>query len=151
VIANLDLRTGLEGTGSQVTAEPMGEAEGFRVFPPSVAALGRAVALVRAKGLHMHVRGNGDAPWAPPPGGVLLDLHQLDRIASVDGKTGIARAEAGCSVAALEAAARRAGSTLGPLLPSVAGAAAPLGARGLAGRVARGADPRRARHPGLAA
>src|SRR5205823_244399 len=67
----------------------------------------------------LRVRGSADAPVHPPPKGVLLDLGSLDRIASVDGVTGIARVEAGCSVAALEAAARRAGSTLGPLLPSV--------------------------------
>jgi len=54
-----------------------------------------------------------------PSGGALLELTALDRIASVDGATGIARVEAGCSVAALETAARRAGATLGPLLPSV--------------------------------
>src|SRR5207244_3607947 len=116
VIASVDLRSLLEGAGAQVTA---GAAEGLRVFPPSVAALGRAVAVVRAQGLLLRVRGNGDAPRAPPAEGVLLDLHQLDRIASVDGETGIARVEAGASVAALESAARRAGCTLGSLLPSV--------------------------------
>jgi FAD/FMN-containing dehydrogenase len=46
-------------------------------------------------------------------------VGSLDRVASVDGATGIARVEAGCSLGALEAAARRAGCTLGPLLPSV--------------------------------
>src|SRR5207247_919163 len=85
----------------------------------SVVALGRAVAVVRAEGLPVRLRGNGDAPWAPPAGGVLIDLQQLDRIASVDGETGIARVEGGCSVASLESAVRRAGCTLGPLLPSV--------------------------------
>jgi FAD/FMN-containing dehydrogenase len=77
------------------------------------------VAVVRAHRLPVRVRGNGDAPWAPPSGGVLIDLGALDRIAAVDAQTGIVRAEAGCSVASLESAARRAGSTLGPLLPSV--------------------------------
>ena len=114
-----DLRAALEATSATVTSEGTAGAEAFRVFPPSVAALARAVALVRARGLPVRVRGNGDAPWAPPAGGVLLDVSALDRIAALDADTGIARVEAGCSVAALEAAARRAGSTLGPLLPSV--------------------------------
>lgn len=116
-----DLRSALEATSAVVTAERVGTGaeEGLRVFPPSVASLGRAVAVVRAQGLPVRVRGNGDAPWTPPAGGVLLDVSALDRVASIDAETGIARVEAGCSVAALELAARRAGSTLGPLLPSV--------------------------------
>ena len=72
--------------------------------PPSVASLGRAVAVLRAHGLPVRVRGNGDAPVEAPKGGALLELTGLDRIASVDGATGIARVEAGCSVAALETA-----------------------------------------------
>jgi len=92
---------------------------GLRVTPPSIAALGRAVAVVRAHRVPLRVRGSGDAPVVAPKDGVLLDLGSLDRVASVDGRTGIARVEAGCSVAALEAAARRSGATLGPLLPSV--------------------------------
>ena len=95
------------------------EEPGLRVAPPSVASLGRAVAVIRAHRVKLQVRGSGDAPQTPPKDGVLLDIASLDRIASVDGATGIARVEAGCSVAALEAAARRAGCTLGPLLPSV--------------------------------
>ena len=117
--APFDLRAALEATSSAVTSEGTAGAEAFRVSPPSVAALARAVAVVRARGLPVRVRGNGDAPWAPPAGGVLLDVSALDRVSSLDAATGIARVEAGCSVAALEAAARRAGSTLGPLLPSV--------------------------------
>ncbi len=109
------LRDDLSATGSAVVAE----GEGLRVTPPSVAALGRAVAVLRGHLLPVRVRGNGDAPVEAPPGGALLELTALDRIASVDGATGIARVEAGCSVAALETAARRAGATLGPLLPSV--------------------------------
>ncbi|MFL5310987.1 MAG: FAD-binding oxidoreductase [Myxococcales bacterium] len=109
------LREDLSATGSAVLAE----GEGLRVTPPSVAALGRAVAVLRAHLLPVRVRGNGDAPVEAPAGGALLELTALDRIASVDGATGIARVEAGCSVAALETAARRAGATLGPLLPSV--------------------------------
>ena len=98
----------------------MEEGEGaLRVTPPSIAALGRAVAIVRAHHLPLRVRGSGDAPVTALKGGVLLDVSQLDKINSVDGATGIARVEAGCSVSALEAAARRAGCTLGPLLPSV--------------------------------
>jgi FAD/FMN-containing dehydrogenase len=112
----VNLREDLAASGAAVVEEPQG---GFRVTPPSVASLGRAVAVVRAWKLSLRVRGSGDAPVHAPTGGVLLDLGSLDRIASMDGATGIARVEAGCSVAALESAARRAGSTLGPLLPSV--------------------------------
>lgn len=110
-----ELRDDLTSTGSAVLAE----GAGLRVTPPSIAALGRAVAVLRGHRLPVRVRGNGDAPVEAPPGGALLELTALDRIASVDGATGIARVEAGCSVAALEIAARRAGATLGPLLPSV--------------------------------
>ncbi|TMA24649.1 MAG: FAD-binding oxidoreductase [Deltaproteobacteria bacterium] len=112
----MSLRDDLAASGATVVEEAQG---GYRVSPPSIASLGRAVAVVRAWKLPLRVRGSADAPVHPPPKGVLLDLGSLDRIASVDGVTGIARVEAGCSVAALEAAARRAGSTLGPLLPSV--------------------------------
>ena len=69
-----------------------------------------------------------------------VDVGKLDRIIAVDGATGIARVEAGCGVEALEAAARRASATLGPLLPSVragsvgAGLAGPTrGERGIPG------------------
>jgi FAD/FMN-containing dehydrogenase len=109
------LRDDLNQSGAAVVEEQ----GGLRVAPPSIASLGRAVAVVRAHGVRLQVRGSGDAPINPPKDGVLLDIASLDRIASVDGATGIARVEAGCSVAALEAAARRAGCTLGPLLPSV--------------------------------
>ena len=109
------LRDDLATTGSAVIAE----GAGLRVTPPSVAVLGRAVAVLRAHRLPVRVRGNGDAPVEPPANGALLELGALDRIASIDSSTGIARVEAGCSVAALETAARRAGATLGPLLPSV--------------------------------
>jgi FAD/FMN-containing dehydrogenase len=110
------LREDLVSSGAAIVEEAQGS---YRVTPPSIASLGRAVAVVRAWKLPLRVRGSGDAPVSAPPAGVLLDVGSLDRIASVDGATGIARVEAGCSVAALEAAARRAGSTLGPLLPSV--------------------------------
>jgi len=109
------LREDLSTTASAVVAE----GGGLRVTPPSTAALGRVVAVLRAHRAPMRVRGNGDAPVEPPPGGALVELVALDRIASLDPTTGIARVEAGCSVAALETAARRAGATLGPLLPSV--------------------------------
>ena len=95
------------------------DGEGIRVTPSSVASLARAVAVVRAHRVALRVRGSGDAPVNAPPSGVLLDLGSLDRIATVNAATGIARVEAGCSVAALESAVRRAGCTLGPLLPSV--------------------------------
>ena len=108
------LRQELGASGAAIVEEPQG---GYRVTPPSIASLGRAVAVVRAWKLPLRVRGSGDAPGNAR--GVLLDVGSLDRIASVDGGTGIVRVEAGCSVAALEAAARRAGATLGPLLPSV--------------------------------
>lgn len=114
------VRSDLEAAGSTVMVEQGADgAEGYRVFPPSVAALGRAVAVLRAHRLAVRVRGNGDAPGAPSAGGALLELGALDRIASIDAQTGIARVEAGCSMAALESAARRAGATLGALLPSV--------------------------------
>ena len=102
------LRDDLATTGSAVVAE----GAGLRVTPPSVAALGRAVAVLRAHRLPVRVRGNGDAPVEPPANGALLELVALDRVASMDSATGIARVEAGCSVAALETAARRAGATL---------------------------------------
>ncbi len=108
------LRQDLGASGAAIVEEPQG---GYRVTPPSIASLGRAVAVVRAWKLPLRVRGSGDAPGNAR--GVLLDVGSLDRIASVDGRTGIVRVEAGCSVAALEAAARREGATLGPLLPSV--------------------------------
>ena len=92
---------------------------GLRATPPSIAALARAVAVIRMHRAPLRVRGSGDAPTNAPPSGVLLDLASLDRIASIEAATGIARVEAGCSVAALESAVRRAGCTLGPLLPSV--------------------------------
>ena len=111
----MNLREDLSQSGASVVEEQ----GGLRVAPPSIASLGRAVAVVRGNQLPLHVRGSGDAPLHAPQGGVLLDIASLDRITSVDGSTGIARVEAGCSVAALEAAARRAGCTLGPLLPSV--------------------------------
>ena len=60
------------------------EGEGLRLTPPSTAALGRAVAVVRAHRLPLHVRGSGDAPAHAPPGGVLLDLGSLVRIATID-------------------------------------------------------------------
>jgi FAD/FMN-containing dehydrogenase len=109
------MRQDLIASGAAVVEE----GAGFRVAPPSIASLGRAVAVVRAWNLPLRVRGSGDAPSAAPARGVLLDVGSLDRINSVDGHTAIARVEAGCSVAALESAARRAGCTLGPLLPSV--------------------------------
>ena len=112
----MSLREDLAASGATVVEEASG---GIRVTPPSIASLGRAVAVVRAWRLPLRVRGSGDAPVNAPPKGALIDLGSIDRIASVDGPTGIARVEAGCSVAALEAAARRAGSTLGPLLPSI--------------------------------
>jgi FAD/FMN-containing dehydrogenase len=110
-----ELREALERTGSAVVMA----GDGLRVTPPSAAALGRAVAVLRARRLPVEVRGNGDAPVAPGPGSALIELIALDRISAVDSGTGIACVEAGCSVAALEAAVRRVGSTLGPLLPSV--------------------------------
>lgn len=109
------LREDLAATASAVVAE----GGGLRVTPPSTAALVRAVAVLRAHRAPLRIRGNGDAPVEPPPGGALVELVALDRIASIDAATGIARVEAGCSVAALETAARRSGATLGPLLPSV--------------------------------
>lgn len=112
----MSLREDLAASGASVMEEAQG---GVRVTPPSIASLGRVVAVLRAHKLPLRVRGSGDAPVHAPPKGALVDVGSLDRIASVDGQTAIARVEAGCSVAALEQAARRAGCTLGPLLPSV--------------------------------
>ena len=112
----MNARHDLAASGAALLEEGQG---GIRVTPPSVASLARAVAVARAHGLPLRVRGSGDAPANAPDRGVLLDLSSLDHIASVDPGTGIARVEAGCGVAALESAVRRAGCTLGPLLPSV--------------------------------
>ena len=118
-------RDELVSAGCQVVLEEApadagGEAmAALRVQPSSAAALGRAVALLRARRIPMRVRGASDAPLGPPVGGALVDLSALDRIATIDPASLLARVEAGCSVAALETAARRAGCTLGPLLPSV--------------------------------
>ncbi len=112
----MSVRDDLLRSGAAVVED--GE-RGFRLTPPSIVSLGRAVAAVRAHGVPLRVRGHGDAPSTAPAHGVLLELGSLDRIAAVDCATGLARVEAGCSVSALESAARRAGCTLGPLLPSV--------------------------------
>jgi FAD/FMN-containing dehydrogenase len=116
-----ELRTLLTDSGAAVMLEQgTGDAPGgVRVAPRSVAELARAVAVLRAQRMPVRVRGAGDAPEVPGPGGALLELTALDRIASVDGAACIARVEAGCSMAALEAAAGREGCTLGALLPSV--------------------------------
>jgi len=95
------------------------DGEGVRVTPPSTVSLARAVAVARGYQLPLRIRGSGDAPANAPASGVLFDLASLDRIASVDAANGLARVEAGCSVAALESAVRRSGCTLGPLPPSV--------------------------------
>lgn len=112
----MTVRDDLAACGAALVDDGQG---GLRLTPPSIASLARAVAVARAHGLRLRVRGSADAPANAPEGGVLLDLASLDRVASVDAATGIARVEAGCSVAALESAVRRAGCTLGPLLPSV--------------------------------
>ncbi len=106
----------LEESSSGDSGEPVAA---LRVQPSSAAALGRAVALLRARRVPVRVRGASDAPLGPPLGGALLDLSALDWVASIDPTSLLARVEAGCSLAALETAARRAGCTLGPLLPSV--------------------------------
>ncbi len=112
----MSVRDDLASCGAALVEEGQG---GYRVTPPSVASLARAVAVARAHALPLRVRGSGDAPANAPDSGVLVDLASLDRIAAIDCATGVARVEAGCSVAALESAVRRAGCTLGPLLPSV--------------------------------
>ncbi len=116
-----ELRTLLTESGAAVMLEQgTGDAPGgVRVAPRSVAELARAVAVLRAQRMPVRVRGAGDAPEVAASGGALLELTALDRIASVDGVACIARVEAGCSMAALEAAARREGCPLGALLPSV--------------------------------
>ena len=123
--AALAARDELVQAGCQVVLEESASGDStekvaaLRVEPSSAAALGRAVALLRARRVPVRVRGASDAPLGPPLGGALLDLSALDRVASIDATSLLARVEAGCSVAALETAARRAGCTLGPLLPSV--------------------------------
>lgn len=115
-----DLRDELLRSGTAVVEEVgEGGGAGLRATPSSVAALGRTLAVLRARKLPVRVVGGSDAPLPPQAGGALVDLIKLDRIVSVDGATGLARVEAGCAVAALEAAALRAGCTLGPMLPSV--------------------------------
>jgi FAD/FMN-containing dehydrogenase len=110
----MSLRDEFEAAGAEVIEEP----HGVHVAPLSTAALGRVVAVARAHQQRISVRGSGDSPVGAGP--VLVDLGaRLDHVGAVDGETGVVRAEAGCSVAALETAARRAGCTLGPLLPSV--------------------------------
>jgi len=86
--------------------------------PSDVASLAREVARLRRAGSRIAVRGDGDRA-SPSAADSILDLGKLNRVIAVDGATGIARVEAGCSVQALEAAARQASATLGPLLPSV--------------------------------
>ncbi len=110
------LRDDLLSAGCALVAEA---ADGYRATPPSVASLCRVVTVLRAHRCPLSIRGSGDAPVLPGAGGVVLDLSALDRIPVMDGETGIAQVEAGCSVNALETAAWRAGATLGPLLPSV--------------------------------
>jgi FAD/FMN-containing dehydrogenase len=123
--AALAARDELVAAGCQVVLEESLAADSgelvasLRVTPSSTVALGRAVAMMRARRLPVRVRGASDDVVAPPSGGALLDLSALDRIASIDPTSLLARVEAGCSMAALETAARRAGCTLGPLLPSV--------------------------------
>jgi FAD/FMN-containing dehydrogenase len=87
------------------------------VQPGDVASLAREVAQLRRAGTRIAVRGEGDSVSAAAE--VVLDLGKLNRVIAVDGVTGIARVEAGCGVEALEAAAREASATVGPLLPSV--------------------------------
>jgi len=87
--------------------------------PADVGSLAREVAALRRAGARIAVRGEGDG--AVSAAEAILDLGKLNRVIAVDGATGIARVEAGCAVHALEAAARRASATLGPLLPSVRG------------------------------
>ena len=105
----------LRGEGLDLVAD----GEGVRVRPATTGALARAVEVLRARRIPVRVRGGGDRLGTPASGEAVLDLEQLGRIATVDARTGIARVEAGCRVDALEAAARGASATLGPLLPSV--------------------------------
>jgi FAD/FMN-containing dehydrogenase len=101
----------LEGAGVAVAGD------GVRVVPDDVASLARAVATLRRARARFGIQGVGDGARAG--GEAILDLGKLDRVVAIDAATGIARVEAGCRVEALEAAARKASATLGPLLPSV--------------------------------
>ena len=115
------LREELLAAGCGVLLEVLPERPGevsIHVTPKSTASLARAVLLLRDRKLALELRGSGDAPLPSRAGVALLDLSALDRIGAVDSRACLARVEAGCSVAALEVAARREGCTLGPLLPS---------------------------------
>jgi FAD/FMN-containing dehydrogenase len=112
VLAEAAEIAGAEGTERVLT---------FHVSPKSSAALARALGILRARRLQIRVRGASDTVEPPRPGSALLDLSALDRIGAVDERGALVRAEAGCSIAALEVTVRRAGFTLGPLLPSVRG------------------------------
>ena len=121
------LREELIAAGCSVLLEAASEPDApdevaIHVTPKSAVSLGRAVALLRARKLPLQIRGASDAPLPAKAGFALLDLSTLDRISAVDARACIARVEGGCSVAALEVTARRAGCTLGALLPSVRGA-----------------------------
>jgi hypothetical protein len=134
----MSLRDELAAAGADIVEEP----RAMHVSPHSLAALGRVIAVTRKFGLRISVRGAGDAPAGSQR--LQVDLSaRCDHVGSVNGEVGLVRAEAGCSVEALETAARRAGWTLGPLLPSVrsgslgAWLAGPTrGARGAAGSAA---------------
>ena len=93
------------------------DAEALVVRPADVASLGRAVSILRRR--RIAIQAYGDAPSLSGSGGAVVDLAKLSAVVAIDAPTGIARVEAGCPVEALEGAARKAGATLGPLLPSV--------------------------------
>jgi hypothetical protein len=110
----VSLREELADAGADIVEGP----RVLQVSPHSTAALGRVVGIARVHKLRFSVRGSGDAPIGSQK--LLVDLSaRCDHIGSVNGATGLVRAESGCSVEALETAARRAGCTLGALLPSV--------------------------------
>ncbi|MFL5412146.1 MAG: FAD-binding oxidoreductase [Myxococcales bacterium] len=89
------------------------DADALVVRPADVASLARAVSILWRRRMPIHAYGDAG------PGGAVVDLAKLSAVVAIDAATGIARVEAGCPVDALEGAVRKAGATLGPLLPSV--------------------------------
>jgi FAD/FMN-containing dehydrogenase len=89
------------------------DAEALVVRPAGVASLARAVSILRRRRIAI------DACADAGSSGAVLDLAKLSAIVAIDAPTGIARVEAGCPVELLEGAVRKAGATLGPILPSV--------------------------------
>ncbi len=92
--------------------------EGVLVRPGGGIEAARAVEMAQKISCKLRVRGEGDMLHAPAPGALVMDLSRLERVLAIDKQSAVARVEAGCQVSALENQARRAGLTVGELLPS---------------------------------